>query len=114
MMPVVGARPVVGVIVMPRDRASWGAEPRPRTESFASLLARQVATAKWGRGGRWQQETEQQSGFPSLPGSSGIWLHWSWPPGFPRASPRQDGRVARLAEAPIKTHTHLARWVPAS
>lgn len=50
-MPVVGAQPVLGVIVMPRDWASWGPEPRPRTESFALLLARQVATTKRGRGG---------------------------------------------------------------
>ena len=87
---MVGAQPVLGVTVMPIDWASWGPEPRPRTESFALLLARQVATTKREGEAARQLETEQHSGFPSLPGSLAIWLCWSRPPGFPRASLRQD------------------------
>lgn len=76
VVPVVGAQPVVDVIVMPRDRASWGAEPRPRTEAKVP----HCWPGRWpppsGEGeAAWQLEAEQHSGFLSLPGSLGIWLH---------------------------------------
>lgn len=67
---VVGAQPVVDVIVMPRETGlvlNLGQE----LSKGASLLAWQVATTK---GGSMAAEAEQHSAF-SASQELGIWLH---------------------------------------